>query len=112
MECSQTALPMQNVHQSTRLFAHCINRPSRDSRLIFFFPTRSDLLLLDEPTNHLSIAAVLSLAKELATSKTWQTRTVVVVSHDRHFVDDATTDPPDAVCPARRLPQHWLCSRA
>ncbi|KAH8069545.1 ATPase [Aureococcus anophagefferens] len=38
---------------------------------------RPDLLLLDEPTNHLSIAAVLWLARELATSETWKERIVV-----------------------------------
>ena len=51
-----------------------------------------DVLLLDEPTNHLSIAAVLWLSRELAESPTWATRTVVIVSHDRHFLDEATTD--------------------
>jgi len=70
------------------------------------------LLLLDEPTNHLSIAAVLWLAKELSTSKTWQTRTVVVVSHDRHFLDDATTDSLHISGAARRLTQHRMCYSA
>ena len=47
---------------------------------------KPDMLLLDEPTNHLSILAVLWLAKELATSETWQDRIIIVVSHDRYFI--------------------------
>ncbi len=69
---------------------------------------KPDLLLLDEPTNHLSIAAVLWLAKELSTSKTWQTRTVVVVSHDRHFLDDATTDSLHISGAAKKLTAHRM----
>lgn len=53
---------------------------------------KPDLLLLDEPTNHLSILAVLWLARELSTSDTWKDRIVVVVSHDRHFMDEVCTD--------------------
>jgi len=53
---------------------------------------KPDVLLLDEPTNHLSIQAVMWLSHELANSPTWQSRIVVVVSHDRVFVDEACTD--------------------
>jgi len=53
---------------------------------------KPDVLLLDEPTNHLSIQAVLWLSHELATRPTWQSRIVVVVSHDRVFVDESCTD--------------------
>lgn len=49
---------------------------------------KPDLLLLDEPTNHLSIAAVLWLARELAQGEAWKDRTIVIVSHDRFFVDE------------------------
>jgi hypothetical protein len=51
---------------------------------------KPDLLLLDEPTNHLSIAAVLWLARELSQGDAWKDRTIVIVSHDRFFVDEAT----------------------
>jgi ATP-binding cassette subfamily F protein 3 len=44
---------------------------------------KPDVLLLDEPTNHLSIDAVMWLTRELSTSATWDSRIVVVVSHDR-----------------------------
>mmetsp|Transcript_20548 Transcript_20548/g.33848 ORF Transcript_20548/g.33848 Transcript_20548/m.33848 type:complete len:753 (-) Transcript_20548:154-2412(-) len=53
---------------------------------------KPDMLLLDEPTNHLSILAVMWLARELATSETWKERIVVIVSHDRHFMDEVCTD--------------------
>ena len=46
----------------------------------------SDLLLLDEPTNHLDLHAVSWLTDYLAESE----HTVVVVSHDRGFLDMCT----------------------
>lgn len=64
-----------------------------------------DLLLLDEPTNHLSILAVMWLARELATSDTWKQRIVVIVSHDRHFLDEVCTDCLHISGASRRLTQ-------
>ncbi|KAI9479423.1 ATP-binding cassette, regulator of translational elongation [Coemansia sp. RSA 989] len=49
---------------------------------------RPDLLLLDEPTNMLDIPAVVWLEKYL---RTW-TSTLLVVSHDREFLDEVATD--------------------
>jgi ATPase subunit of ABC transporter with duplicated ATPase domains len=46
-----------------------------------------DILLLDEPTNHLDIESVLWLENFLADFK----NTVIVVSHDRHFLDTVCT---------------------
>jgi len=46
-----------------------------------------DLLLLDEPTNHLDVHAVTWLEEFL---KTWE-KTVVIVSHDRSFLNECTT---------------------
>ncbi|MEW6694942.1 MAG: ATP-binding cassette domain-containing protein [Pseudomonadota bacterium] len=46
-----------------------------------------DVLLLDEPTNHLDIDAIDWLAQQLATFR----GSVVVISHDRHFLDRVTT---------------------
>jgi ATP-binding cassette subfamily F protein 3 len=66
---------------------------------------KPDLLLLDEPTNHLSILAVMWLARELATSETWKQRIVVIVSHDRHFMDEVCTDCLHISGAARRLTQ-------
>ena len=65
---------------------------------------RPDLLLLDEPTNHLSIGAVLWLARELKTSEAWQQRTIVVVSHDRVFLDETCTDTLHVSGAARQVP--------
>lgn len=48
----------------------------------------SDLLLLDEPTNHLDMEAIIWLEKYL---KHYQGG-VLMVSHDRDFIDQVTTD--------------------
>jgi ATP-binding cassette subfamily F protein uup len=48
---------------------------------------RPDLLLLDEPTNHLDVEAVDWLARHLAARR----GTVVVVTHDRWFLDAVCT---------------------
>lgn len=66
---------------------------------------KPDILFLDEPTNHLSMQAVLWLANELATGETWATRMMVVVSHDRFFVDEVCTDMLHISGVARRLTQ-------
>ena len=79
---------------------------------------RPDLLLLDEPTNHLSITAVLWLARELSTSEVWKERTIVVVSHDRAFIDEVCSDVLHISGAARRLTQShgnystWAARRA
>ncbi len=46
-----------------------------------------DVLLLDEPTNNLDVETVMWLENFLADFK----NTVIVVSHDRHFLDQVTT---------------------
>ncbi|KAJ1914543.1 ATP-binding cassette, regulator of translational elongation [Mycoemilia scoparia] len=55
------------------------------ARALFCKP---DLLLLDEPTNMLDIPAVVWLEKYLAT---WP-NSLLVVSHDREFLDEVATD--------------------
>ncbi len=54
------------------------------ARAIFGTP---DILLLDEPTNHLDTDAILWLEQFLLDFKA----TVIVVSHDRHFLDKVCT---------------------
>ncbi|KAM9279197.1 ATP-binding cassette sub-family F member 3 isoform 2-T2 [Morus bassanus] len=49
---------------------------------------RPDLLLLDEPTNMLDVRAILWLETYL---QTWQS-TILVVSHDRNFLNAVATD--------------------
>lgn len=50
--------------------------------------SRPDLLLLDEPTNMLDIKAIIWLEHYL---QNWPT-TLLVVSHDRNFLDTVPTD--------------------
>lgn len=47
----------------------------------------ADLLLLDEPTNHLDIDTIAWLTNYLKTSK----KTVLFITHDRHFLDNVAT---------------------
>jgi ATP-binding cassette subfamily F protein uup len=47
---------------------------------------RSDLLVLDEPTNHLDVEGVAWLAEHLKVRR----EAVVVVTHDRWFLDEVT----------------------
>ncbi len=55
------------------------------ARALFAQP---DLLLLDEPTNMLDLKAIIWLENYL---QTWAS-TILVVSHDRHFLDEVSTD--------------------
>lgn len=55
------------------------------ARALYIQPT---LLLLDEPTNHLDLRAVLWLEEYL---QRWK-KTLIVVSHDRDFLNTVTTD--------------------
>jgi ATP-binding cassette subfamily F protein 1 len=55
------------------------------ARALYIQPT---VLLLDEPTNHLDLRAVLWLEEYLTRWK----KTLVVVSHDRDFLNSITTD--------------------
>ena len=50
--------------------------------------SKPDLLLLDEPTNMLDMQAVIWLERYL---QTWG-GTIIVVSHDRMFLDEVATD--------------------
>jgi ATPase subunit of ABC transporter with duplicated ATPase domains len=56
---------------------------SRRVALAALLLTETDLLLLDEPTNHLDVEAIDWLARFLA----GQAKAVVVVTHDRWFLD-------------------------
>ena len=47
----------------------------------------NDVLLLDEPTNHLDIESIMWLEQFLADSP----QAIILVSHDRTFLNNATT---------------------
>ncbi|EDR00369.1 uncharacterized protein LACBIDRAFT_240613 [Laccaria bicolor S238N-H82] len=57
------------------------------SKALFVKP---DILLLDEPTNHLDLPAIVWL--ELYLTNETEGQTVVVVSHDRNFLDSVTDE--------------------
>mmetsp|Transcript_10800 Transcript_10800/g.20530 ORF Transcript_10800/g.20530 Transcript_10800/m.20530 type:complete len:455 (-) Transcript_10800:329-1693(-) len=73
---------MQN--QPTREFSGGWRMRIALAQALFLKP---DLLLLDEPTNHLDVHALTWLEEFLLT---WE-RTVVIVSHDRGFLNKVTT---------------------
>lgn len=52
-----------------------------------------------------SILAVMWLARELSTSDTWKERMVIIVSHDRAFMDEVCTDCLHISGAAKRLTQ-------
>lgn len=51
-----------------------------------------DLLILDEPTNHLDLQGIAWLANHLKTRWSRNTGGLVVVTHDRWFLDEISTD--------------------
>jgi ATPase subunit of ABC transporter with duplicated ATPase domains len=55
--------------------------------LAFILLSEPDLLLLDEPTNHLDITSIEWLEKFIREYE----KTVIIVSHDRYFLDEVVT---------------------
>lgn len=49
--------------------------------------SRSDIMLLDEPTNHLDLEGIIWLAEWIQAAKCL----VLIISHDREFLDDIST---------------------
>ena len=74
---AELEMPCQNLSggQQTRIL------------LIKALASPGRLMLLDEPTNHLDLSAILWLTRFLQTLKT----SFVLVSHDRHLLDQVTT---------------------
>lgn len=71
--------------RSTNLFSGGWRMRISLARALYIQPT---VLLLDEPTNHLDLRAVLWLEEYLTRWK----KTLIVVSHDRDFLNSITTD--------------------
>ncbi len=70
---------------------------------------KPDVLLLDEPTNHLDIESIGWLEDFIINSP----MAVVVISHDRRFIDNITTRTIEVTL-GRRLPTAtiWSCARS
>lgn len=47
----------------------------------------ADIMILDEPTNFLDMLGIIWLQNHLVNLRSWSQKTVVLVSHDRDFVD-------------------------
>ena len=58
--------------------------------LALAFALTPDLLLLDEPTNHLDITAI-SRLEEICKNEFKNQRSLVVITHDRQFLDNVAT---------------------
>ncbi len=72
-----------------------------------------DVLLLDEPTNHLDIESIGWLEDFICNSS----KAVVVISHDRKFVDDITTRTIEVTMGRiydykATYSQYWSCARS
>ncbi|EFN80092.1 ATP-binding cassette sub-family F member 3 isoform X1 [Harpegnathos saltator] len=82
---SGLGFPVERQSWPTKAFSGGWRMRLALARALFSKP---DLLLLDEPTNMLDIKAILWLEKYL---QTWP-KTLLVVSHDRKFLDTVPTD--------------------
>lgn len=74
-----------SMHNTTRSFSGGWRMRISLARALFIEPT---CLLLDEPTNHLDLRAVIWLEEYLMRWK----KTLLVVSHDRDFLNSVSTD--------------------
>ena len=74
-----------SMHNTTKSFSGGWRMRFSLARALFIEPT---CLLLDEPTNHLDLRAVIWLEEYLMRWK----KTLLVVSHDRDFLNSVSTD--------------------
>ncbi|KEK22374.1 ABC transporter ATP-binding protein [Bacillus gaemokensis] len=90
-EIEANIMKVANGLQVTELFSRIFTELSGGEQtkvsLAYMLLQRPDLLLLDEPTNHLDLFAVEWLEQFLKE----YAGTVVVISHDRYFLDEVVT---------------------
>ncbi|MDN4871547.1 ABC-F type ribosomal protection protein [Bacillus cereus] len=90
-EIEANIMKVANGLQVTDLFSRVFTELSGGEQtkvsLAYMLLQKPDLLLLDEPTNHLDLFAVEWLEQFLKE----YTGTVIVISHDRYFLDEAVT---------------------
>lgn len=78
---------LEKWHVPSLSFAQLSGGEKRKARLATGFSKGADILLLDEPTNHLDETSIELLLKQLMEYK----GTIIVVSHDRYFLDAVAT---------------------
>ncbi len=90
-EIEANIMKVANGLQVTNLFSRVFTELSGGEQtkvsLAYMLLQKPDLLLLDEPTNHLDLFAVEWLEQFLKE----YTGTVMVISHDRYFLDEVVT---------------------
>ncbi|WP_146632207.1 ribosomal protection-like ABC-F family protein [Bacillus cereus] len=90
-EIEANIMKVANGLQVTDLFPRVFTELSGGEQtkvsLAYMLLQKPDLLLLDEPTNHLDLFAVEWLEQFLKE----YTGTVIVISHDRYFIDEVVT---------------------
>ncbi|KAG9104507.1 hypothetical protein FRC06_001888 [Ceratobasidium sp. 370] len=85
MEAERLGFAESDQHKATRTFSGGWRMRLALARALFVKP---DLLMLDEPSNHIDLNALAWLEDYL---QTWPS-TLLVVSHDRAFLDAVATD--------------------
>ncbi|WP_341357964.1 ABC-F type ribosomal protection protein [Rossellomorea sp. y25] len=78
---------LEKWHVPDNDFQHLSGGEKLKARLAKGFAKNRDLLLLDEPTNHLDQESMEILTKQVKEYK----GTIILVSHDRYFLDEAVT---------------------
>ncbi|WP_299741709.1 ribosomal protection-like ABC-F family protein [uncultured Rossellomorea sp.] len=78
---------LEKWHVPDNDFQHLSGGEKLKARLAKGFAINRDLLLLDEPTNHLDQESMEILTKQVKEYK----GTIILVSHDRYFLDEAVT---------------------
>ena len=77
-----------DIHDLNQRIAHLSGGQQKRLALATVLIAEPDLILLDEPTNHLDLEMVEWLEDFLNHSK----MTILMVTHDRYFLDDVCTD--------------------